>query len=670
TRVYSPPEWIRWRRYHGKPAEVWALGILLFDMVCGDIPFERDDQICHSGPRFKRRLSRQCRQLILACLQTEPSKRPSLREMLRHPWIADPSISANAATSCASSSSGFGGGPTDSDSRDESLPRRSAASRCRAALLPRSARRRPTSRPGPPRTHRRRRWCGSPSPVAAAAASPWTPTCCYTRPKLPPPSAARPSARPIRATPHRSESRILAGGLKLKRKYLHSDFPVFPLLRNKQMGFFWNRKFHAHKRAALCMTLDRIYALDQLIGVAPRQPFATSALTLGGKYHTILINSKSFYPHCYEVSGTIEDLCNYTSNAGNRSISNGKSTNTTLNIDSYWSKTCTTFDATPWGWPCLLAIPSRSNSSSPTSENGDNFPLGSKDVPIEPLDALHREYQIDRQLGSGGFGRVFLATRRSDGTRVAIKFILKENLPEDAWHELPDGHRIPLEFLLLHKCRHISGVLQPISFHEGLTRWAIVMPKLEKGVELFKLVSYRGFLLEFEARSFMKQLIETLIACHKVGVLHRDVKEENLLIDFRNKSLKLIDFGSGAILKEGPYTDFDGTRVYSPPEWIRWRRYRGKPAEVWSLGILLFSMVCGDVPFKRESQIGVTGPRFDRQLSRQCRQLILACLQIEPNRRPSLQEMLRHPWIADPSISANAPSAVADREEDDCEDNG
>uniref|UniRef100_A0A1I8GZP0 Serine/threonine-protein kinase 1 n=1 Tax=Macrostomum lignano TaxID=282301 RepID=A0A1I8GZP0_9PLAT len=234
----------------------------------------------------------------------------------------------------------------------------------------------------------------------------------------------------------------------------------------------------------------------------------------------------------------------------------------------------------------------------------------------------------------------------------------------------PNGRRIPLEFLLLHKCRYISGVLQPISFHEGLTRWAIVMPKLEKGVELFKLVSHRGFLLEFEARSFMKQLIETLLACHKVGVLHRDVKEENLLIDFRNKSLKLIDFGSGAILKEGPYTDFDGTRVYSPPEWIRWQRYRGKPAEVWSLGILLFSMVCGDVPFKRESQIGVTGPRFDRLLSRQCRQLILACLQIEPNRRPSLKEMLRHPWIADPSISANAPSALPDREEDDYDSDG
>ncbi|PAA87104.1 hypothetical protein BOX15_Mlig020156g2 [Macrostomum lignano] len=292
-------------------------------------------------------------------------------------------------------------------------------------------------------------------------------------------------------------------------------------------------------------------------------------------------------------------------------------------------------------------------------KSSDNFPLGSKDVPIEPLDALHRAYQIDRQLGSGGFGRVFLAIRRSDGTRVAIKFILKAKMSVHSWYELPNGHRIPLEFLLLHKCRHISGIVRPISFHEGPTEWAIVMPKIEKGMDLFDFISRRRFLPEFEARNFIKQLIETLLACHEAGVLHRDIKDENLLVDLADNRLQLIDFGSGAILKEEQYTDFDGTRVYSPPEWIRWRRYHGKPAEVWALGILLFDMVCGDIPFERDDQICHSGPRFKRRLSRQCRQLILACLQTEPSKRPSLREMLRHPWIADPSISANAATSCA-----------
>uniref|UniRef100_A0A1I8HX05 Serine/threonine-protein kinase 1 n=1 Tax=Macrostomum lignano TaxID=282301 RepID=A0A1I8HX05_9PLAT len=127
-----------------------------------------------------------------------------------------------------------------------------------------------------------------------------------------------------------------------------------------------------------------------------------------------------------------------------------------------------------------------------------------------------------------------------------------------SWYELPNGHRIPLEFLLLHKCRHISGIVRPISFHEGPTEWAIVMPKIEKGMDLFDFISRRRFLPEFEARNFIKQLIETLLACHEAGVLHRDIKDENLLVDLADNRLQLIDFGSGAILKEEQYTDFDG----------------------------------------------------------------------------------------------------------------
>ena len=87
TRVYAPPEWIKLNHYQASSATVWSLGVLLYDMVCGDIPFERDEQICSGVVEFSDHVSPPCRDLISSCLRVEQEERIPLTNILTHCWM-------------------------------------------------------------------------------------------------------------------------------------------------------------------------------------------------------------------------------------------------------------------------------------------------------------------------------------------------------------------------------------------------------------------------------------------------------------------------------------------------------------------------------------------------------------------------------------------------------
>uniref|UniRef100_F1L4S0 Serine/threonine-protein kinase 1 n=1 Tax=Ascaris suum TaxID=6253 RepID=F1L4S0_ASCSU len=284
-----------------------------------------------------------------------------------------------------------------------------------------------------------------------------------------------------------------------------------------------------------------------------------------------------------------------------------------------------------------------SPSSSNTGANADN------NKQSHDYATFKKKYKLGPELGRGGFGTVYSGFRISDGLPVAVKFVARNNVTD--WKRVPNGGRdMPLEIVLLSECTDIPGVIHMFDWFERSDGFLIVMERPSPCQDLFDYISEHGPLEEGLARAFFKQVVDTAIACANINVVHRDIKDENLIVDLKDGRLKLVDFGSGAFSKaQGEmYTDFEGTRVYSPPEWILQSKYDGLKATVWSLGILLYDMVSGDIPFHRDEEIIRRTPIIWRtKLTKACEHLIEHCLMFDADERYDLKDIIRHPWMCD-----------------------
>ncbi|XP_057898251.1 serine/threonine-protein kinase pim-1-like, partial [Melospiza georgiana] len=260
---------------------------------------------------------------------------------------------------------------------------------------------------------------------------------------------------------------------------------------------------------------------------------------------------------------------------------------------------------------------------------------------------LKEQYRLGSLLGRGGFGSVFAATRLSDGAPVAIKRVPRNRVLH--WGELPDGTSAPLEIVLLAKVSTgFPGVVQLLEWLELPKDILMVLERPKRCQDLHRFIRARRFLPEEEARELFHQVLEAVRHCTSCGVLHRDIKPGNILVDLDTGQAKLIDFGCGTYLQDTAYTHFAGTRSYSPPEWTHFGQYYGKPATIWSLGILLHQMVCGEHPFRRGQNISWDHQlSLPQRLSEECQDLIRRCLSMLDLERPSLEEVFCHPWMQD-----------------------
>ncbi|CAF1634013.1 unnamed protein product [Adineta ricciae] len=255
-------------------------------------------------------------------------------------------------------------------------------------------------------------------------------------------------------------------------------------------------------------------------------------------------------------------------------------------------------------------------------------------------------YQLGEFVRSGGFADIYEGIRLSDNKKVVVKFIPKEKTKN--WL-MVNQKKYPAE-VLLHKAVHeIQGVIHVYDYFENAEHWVLVMERLINCQDLFDYLeaSDQGRLNEATAKKFFQQLVQINLAMLRKGVVHRDLKSENILVDLDTQSLVLIDFGASAIYKSPVthYSDFHGTKQYKSPEYILRKRYRGVPSTVWTLGVLLYDMVNGGLPFENEAEI--TGHKLvlRSHISADLKNLIQRCLAHNPDRRPSLEAILEHSWI-------------------------
>jgi len=270
------------------------------------------------------------------------------------------------------------------------------------------------------------------------------------------------------------------------------------------------------------------------------------------------------------------------------------------------------------------------------------------------------EYVLKKMLGKGGFGRVFSAIRISDGLEVAVKEVLKDIRYQNDNKIKTD---IPTEVALMQQVENIEGVIQILDYIDDTDCYYIVMEKINSK-DLFDFITDQGPLPENFARKMFSDVVQTVIHCRNSGVLHRDIKDENILVDMKTYDIKLIDFGSGCEHNhheepEKVFTEFRGTRVYSPPEWILDGEYQADSLTVWSLGVLLYDMLCGDIPYTTDQEICSGKLVWPAQLSLSpaARDLIARCLTVDHRRRISLDSLLSHSFFNQHQLKLSTSSS-------------
>ncbi|KAM5237693.1 testis-specific serine/threonine-protein kinase 1-like [Ctenodactylus gundi] len=263
-----------------------------------------------------------------------------------------------------------------------------------------------------------------------------------------------------------------------------------------------------------------------------------------------------------------------------------------------------------------------------------------------------RGYIMGIALGEGSYAKVKSAYSERLKTNVAVKIIDRKKAPTDFLEKF-----LPREIEVLTIVSH-SSIIKTYEIFETMQGKVYIIMELGVQGDLLDFIKSQGALQEEDARKKFHQLSSAIKYCHDLDIVHRDLKCENLLLD-KDYNIKVTDFGfSKRCTRDdsGHLTlskTFCGSAAYAAPEVLQGIPYQPKVYDIWSLGVILYIMVCGSMPYddsnikrmlRLQKEHRVNFPRSKR-LTSECKDLIYHMLQPDVARRLRIDDILSHSWV-------------------------
>ncbi|KAJ3009647.1 Map microtubule affinity-regulating kinase [Thoreauomyces humboldtii] len=266
-------------------------------------------------------------------------------------------------------------------------------------------------------------------------------------------------------------------------------------------------------------------------------------------------------------------------------------------------------------------------------------------------------YDLEKNVGEGNFAKVRLATHTLTGEKVAVKIIDKSKLDKTTSKKL--FREVRIMKLLSHP--HIVRLYEVIDTPKEL----YLIMEYAAGGEIFDYLVAHGRMKEKEARRHFRQIVGAIDYCHSLHVIHRDLKAENLLLDAA-MNVKIADFGFSNQFSPGQRLNtWCGSPPYAAPELFQGKEYSGPEVDIWSLGVVLYVLVCGALPFdgstlaKLRARVLAGKFKVPFYMSTDCERLVKRMLQLDPTKRITLEQVQDDKWFTEGHEHDAAANAAA-----------